>query len=327
MTFSGRPLFDNPLDASFYVQREEALRLEANCRDGINTLIFGARGMGKTTLLRHVLFELREEQLPAIMVDSSPVEDALGMIQLIVAQLGRPPIGGKELNPQTAGLGEVGAILDELTALRAAGKAAERRTAILIDLAPATRSVHSLFGRFRDELWQLPYTWIVAAPDKMRLDLLTPPANAFFEEVIELSPLTRAQQEELVTRRLGPDQEKTSWRLHADVESNPRRLLEIVRESVRSGEPPDRKLEARAKRDLEVSDLGRAASMLFSELDNYGPASASDEDLLRRMGWSRQRAAQVFAELEQAGFVTADYRRADNGRPRKVFVVVPPEAR
>ncbi len=300
-------------------------RLEANCRDGINTLVFGERGSGKTSLLRHVLFRLRESEFPAVGVDAAPAESALDLVRLIAAQLGRVQFEGN--NPRhtsVAGLGEVGAVLEAIRALRPGeDDPSGPRLAILIDLPAGTKSARQLFGRFRDELWQLPYTWAVVAPKELRIDLLTPPADAFFEDIVQIEPLTPAQQEELVARRLEPG-EKTPWRRPADGESSPRRLLEIVRESGRVGGTLEQQLEVREKRELEVAALGRAASMLYAELENYGPASASDEELLERMGWSRQRAAQVFRDLEEADFVRAEYRPGASGRPRKVFVIIPP---
>lgn len=67
--------------------------------------------------------------------------------------------------------------------------------------------------------------------------------------------------------------------------------------------------------------MGRAASMLVHELEASGPASASDPELLGRMGWTRQRAAQVFAQLREAGIVSASDQRGQDGRTRRVFTL------
>jgi hypothetical protein len=320
---SGRPLFDNPRDAALFVPRNEAGQLEANCRDGINSLVLGDRGSGKTSLLRYVYFRLRESEFPAVAVDAGPAESPLELLRLISGSRGGFRRNGPQVNAVTlAGLGDTGAILEELRALRSGRVLEGPRTAILIDLPPGSK-MHGLFGRFRDELWQLPYTWIVFAQRSARLELLTPPANAFFEDVVELQPLTPEQQDELVKRRLAAD-EPTPWELPSGGEGNPRRLLAAVRESVRSGEPPNRRIEAQAERDLQVADLGSAAASLYAELENYGPASASDSDLLARLGWSRQRAAQVLSALEGAGFVRGERLHGSSGRPRKVFTIIPP---
>ena len=301
--------------------------MKANARDGTNTLILGERGSGKTSLLRHVLFELREEEFPAIGVDAGSVEGPLDLIRLIAGSIGRIPIESPRIDPlSAAGLDETATVLNELRKLRPDSDLREPRTAVFIDLPAGARTLHQLFGRFRDELWQLPYTWIVAAPNQLRVDLLTPPADAFFEDVLELSPLSRYQQEELVARRLDPGKEKP-WQLPTGGEKNPRRLLELVRESLRTGVAPEQRLRTQVRRETEVAALGRGASMLYAELKDFGPASASDEELLKRLGWSRQRAARVLGELEHAGFVRADRKAAESGRPRKVFSIVPPESR
>jgi hypothetical protein len=327
MELSGRPLFDNPVDARLFVDREEGERLKANARDGINTLLFGDRGSGKTSLLRHVLFELREEEFPAIGVDAGPVDGPLDLIRLIAGSMGRIRIDGPRLSPlAAAGLSETAAILDELRKLRAGAEAGEPRTAVFIDLPAGAKALHHLFGRYRDELWQLPYTWLVAAPPQLRVELLTPPADAFFEDVVKLGPLSRTQQEELVAKRLGPE-EQTPWRLSLAGEGNPRRLLEIVREGFRTGVSPEQRLRAETQREAEVAALGRGASMLYAELQDLGPASASNEELLERLGWSRQRTARVLGELERAGFLSSDERSGESGRPRKVFSIVPPKGR
>jgi len=321
MELSGRPLFDNPLDHTLFVPSEESALVEENCRAGVNTLVLGAAGTGKTTLLRQVLFQLRESEFPALGVDAGLADSPLELLGLIAAELGRSQAGEGGVGPHgVAGLGEVGLILDRLAWLQG-GRADGRRTAVLIDL-PRDFGAHELFGRFRDELWQLPYTWIVAAPSEMRVDLLTPPADAFFEEVIELGPMSTEQQAELLERRLAAGEENP---VSVPVESggNPRALLSLVRRAVRSGEDFERHLQALAERERAVAQLGRPASMLYAELGSYGPASASDREFLDRLGWSRQRAAQVFAELERAGFVIAETRSGANGRPRKVFTIAP----
>jgi hypothetical protein len=325
MELSGRPLFDNPLDAQLFIEREETERIKANCRHGINTFLYGPRGIGKTTLLRQALFQLREEGFPAIGVDAAPAESALELIKLVAAAVSPGVFRTPTLNPiSAAGLGETGAILAELRQLHSSGR--KERTAILLDLPSGNRDVHRLFGKFRDELWQLPYTWIVAAPSTLRMELLTPPANAFFEDTMELSPLSADQQIALIEVRLDPG-ESTPWRLPTGGEGNPRRLLEVVRDSIRAGGSPQQRLQAQVTREAEVSELGRSASMLYSELADFGPASASDPAFLKRLGWSRQRAAKILSELETKGFVSSEMRAADNGRPRKVFAIVPLEPR
>lgn len=329
MDLGNRPLFDNPADARLFVDRDEARRLEENCRAGINTLVLGERGMGKTTLLRQVLLRLRTSGFPAVGVNGEPADNALDLVRLVAGELRRHlPSDAHPLPydpPPTPGFGEVGKLIAAVRALHPVEDGEGRgKAAILVDSPPGAELAHLLFGRLRDELWQLPYTWVLSASSDLRGSLLTPPADTFFEDVIELQPLSRAQQEELVGRRFGAD-EMTSWRLPSAGEDNPRRLLEIVRNTFRSGRDPDSYLVALVRREAEVNALGRAASMLYSELVNSGSASASDDALLGRLGWSRQRAAQVLNDLEREGLVTAEMRPGPSGRPRKVFAPAPIE--
>src|SRR5690606_39495712 len=102
-------------------------------------------------------------------------------------------------------------------------------------------------------------------------------------------------------------------------EGNPRRLLALARAARVTGTSPAEQQEAMARRQVEIAKLGRPATMLMSELESLGPASASDERLLQRLGWTRSRAVQVFRELEDSGFVTASYVRGPAGGRPKVY--------
>jgi hypothetical protein len=65
--------------------------------------------------------------------------------------------------------------------------------------------------------------------------------------------------------------------------------------------------------------------MLVAELESLGRASASDDELLNRLGWTRGRASQVFGQLEEAGIVTSSPLRGERGgRPRKVYELSTP---
>ena len=67
--------------------------------------------------------------------------------------------------------------------------------------------------------------------------------------------------------------------------------------------------------------------MAMHELEALGGASASDEEFLRRLGWTRARASQVLGELADAKLVTAsDEQTPAAGRPRRVFRPAEPPA-
>jgi hypothetical protein len=322
MELSGRPLFDNALDAELFVPRPEADRLAQNSDQGINTLVLGEPGSGKTSLLRNVLFQLREQERHALWVDGAHAETVADLLVLIEDGLLGLRGGVMNRNPMVPVLGESARVV---AALRQLGSRLEgkERFVVFVDLVPGGIDPYSLFGRYRDELWQIPLTWVVAAPPAMRAALTTPPADVFFEDVVELEPLTPGQQQDLIGRRLGPD-EMTPWRLPDEGEGNPRHLLQLVRESFRTGEPVDAHLLARSIRAGELAALGNSAKVAYDYLEENGPTSASDADLLFHLGWSRQRAAKVLSQLENAGLVRSETRQNESGRPRKLFAVVPP---
>lgn len=329
MRLSARPLLDNAADAELFVRRAEVDRIEENCRNGVNTLVVGARGSGKTSLLRHLAYTLREQGAETTFVDGRPTSNASSLARLLGAELGRtsPAIAEKMRRPfdppNPTPLGAEGELINAVRALSPGQAANARRRVVILDSPPVGDTAHVLFGRLRDELWQLPYTWVVGIDDGRRGEVIVPPADVFFEDIIELEPLSDAEQAELISRRLEPG-EANPWRVRAPDEGNPRTLLEVTRLAARHGDP-DKQLRAMVRRGTDIRRLGRAASMLYAELEALGPSSASDEELLDRLGWSRQRAAQVLTELEEGGFVRSMMRPGPSGRPRKTFEIVPAE--
>lgn len=324
MELSTRPLFDNAADRRLYVPRAEAGRVLENALHGINTLVVGERGSGKTTLLRQTAWDLREADHPSVYVDAALADSASTFLQMVRVEAGRAPTmvdalrdASRAPTAPVTGLGETGALLDLVRSMRApAGESS--KAVVFVDSLPSSEVAHTVFGRLRDELWQLPFTWVVAASPHERGDYLTPPADTFFENVVELAPLTAEQQRALVRARLG-ERADALPSVEGIRHGNPRELLGILRQAAEGKVGPADLMAARAEREARVSRLGRSASMLVAELEASGPASASDPELLKRLGWTRQRAAQVFAQLEDAGVVHSYEQRGDAGRARKVY--------
>ena len=322
---SGRPLFATAADAELYVSLPDIeQRLERAVDRGLNTLILGDRGSGKTTLVQQLLFRRREaQQAPhAVYIDGSVARSVMDVIELLRDQLGVAAHVGETLmqglqsamKPTTPGVGDSRLILARLRPLRDVDPAV-----VILDGLVDADVVHGLFGRLRDELWALPFTWIVTADTSQRSQLLTPPADAFFETTIVLRGLTTDEQRELLRRRLGDD-----WRaatpLTGEERDNPRRLLTAARETVVEGRPIGDVVRAAGARAQRAAEIGRAASMMLVELENLDrPVAASDSELLQRLGVTRERATQVLKQLEQHGLVESFSEPADRGRPRKLY--------
>jgi predicted ArsR family transcriptional regulator len=61
--------------------------------------------------------------------------------------------------------------------------------------------------------------------------------------------------------------------------------------------------------------------MLAAELEALGPRSASDPELLARLGWTRERVVQVMRVMEKAGLLDHQFEKQGVGRPRKVYAL------
>jgi hypothetical protein len=327
MDLSGRPLLDTQPDRELFGDRERELSsLLASVERRLNVLVFGERGSGKTSLLRQVAFEFRQshpDEPSPIFVEGSLANDAGTFLDLVRYRFGLSPL-----------LREPGAIAQTLGMMSGRGEpvvadtlrltqlvsslrqaAGDTRRVVLVDELPVSLG-QTIFGQLRDDLWQHPITWIVGVSADSVGRLLSPPAGAFFEASVELPPLTREQQSAILAARAGERGRSVARKLD---EGNVRRLLTLAREALEGHVDPSALIKAQRDRDERASRLGRSASMLVAELESLGPVSASDEALLKRLGWTRNRAVQVFRQLEDARLVTSSLVKGGAGRPRKVY--------
>jgi energy-coupling factor transporter ATP-binding protein EcfA2 len=325
MNLSGRPLIDTAADSRLYAPRREHRVLKRSAEQRLNVLLTGPRGSGKTTLLRQVLLDLRNSGQPGVFVDGKLATDAFSFLELVRFQLGEAPNLPQVIRERYSqiftprpNLGEASALLDLIDSMRSPEEEPERTT-LLIDGLPSPDVAHALFGSLRDELWQLPFSWIVAADERERAALMEPPADAFFDRQIDLGPMTPREQLSLLEKRTPLTNRSGIESLIEASEGNPRLLLALARDAFEGEHGIKDLLADRALREKLAASISRPASMLLAELENVGSASASDEELLKRLGWTRPRATQVFQELEQAGLVISREVKGHGGRPRKVY--------
>ena len=180
------------------------------------------------------------------------------------------------------------------------------------------KECHELFGRLRDELWELQIQWVVAGSSS-----LDPPADTFFDVVVELVPFDHNGLEELVRRRAtsGTPEEGRLLLSRAEpvIESvapcTPRRALSVLRDLYLSDDLAEATRDLANLRSARES-LKPTANKLLDALIHHGPTYAGDAELLAEVGVTRSRVVQLLAELEADGLVIA--QRA--GR-RKLFAV------
>jgi predicted transcriptional regulator len=330
MTLSGRPLLDTRPDSELFVDRvEEIGRVRAALSQSLNCLVVGERGTGKTSLVRALMFRSRQDgdqrggRPPELVyVHGAGADGAAGLLVRVADAIGRQ-LG--ELPPATPRVLGDGGSRDATELIAELGERASRRDSIVIALddAPAGAG-NALFGTLRDELWSIDLRWLVTVATSEKGVLMRPPADAFFESQVELGPLAVSDSIEILRRRMNEVPEPLLAEAARIGAGNPRRLLDVARELGGDYSQWSAFSLAASQRQKALASLGRSAQMLAHELEQLGGASASDEQLLSRMGWTRPRVVQVLAEMEQTGLVTASRQKSGQGRPRKVYKVVSP---
>ncbi len=300
----------------------------------MNVLVLGERGSGKTSFVYRLRSQLEGDGAAVAFVSGRLADSAADLLALLrdafdawprhhITDVGRSVRAaasavseGFVIRPPA---GETQTLLSGLEGLRRG--LPEEHAYVLVDELSSVAVARTLFGRLRDELWELPLTWLVAATKRDRLAYTEPPADAFFGRILELGPLDEEACRTLLRRRLEDTKmpESTIGQLVAEAKGHPRRLLSLA-SSVVTGETGTSQLRKRsAELAARLAELSEPAQRLVEELEAGGPASPSDDALLQRLGWKRSRASQVFAELERNGLVRAASRAGAGTRPRKVY--------
>lgn len=319
LQISGRPLSGSKADGVLFVNRDtETNAVSKALKLGFSLLLLGDPKSGRTSFLHHLERNLGDRS--SVFVDLQRYESQFDSVLAIRAALGddvrNQPRYERVFEKQLTdfvGLRRIEdePIIHESDVAEMASASIEQRVILLDNADPDF--THLVFGRFRDVLWQYPHQWIVAADLGQRMQHLRPPADAFFDSVVELEELTRHEASELLRKRVDTakgTKEAASLRrvIPAIVDSVPQRtpgqLLAAARVALLSEEPEESFREI-AWLQQRAAALGRNAAMLFSEIEALGPVHAGDERLLRRLGYTRPRVVQLLKELEEAGLVIA----------------------
>ncbi len=342
MDLSGRPLLATKVDLGLFVDRRHELRETADfLAMRSNVLLLGGRGSGRTSFLHRLQADMTADGWRVVFVEGPLAETPLEFLSLLRYRISPefevPPLATQVTTVARAGTaflyspsvrrrplegapGESELMLDLINEIAGLLRGTSDQTVILVDEIPSPDVSHALFGRLRDELWQLPASWVVTANTSDKARYLRPPADAFFPHVVVLRGLDVDASVELLQLRLGPRAlpKKTLIELASQSRGSPRRLLSLARAAL-SGTAVH-ELRARTdRREREITQLDEPARRLVLEIEANGPVSASDPALLERLGWSRSRAAQVLAALERSGIVSGSTERQAGRRPRKVY--------
>ena len=326
-----RPLTGSAADRVLFVNRIAELgHLKRSADLGFNVLVLGERGMGVTSLVLQHQRCLEEADRSGYYVTAGRVEDIVGLVAAV-----RVVVAGKyTVSPLSAGLQQVvaatdpvPAVLREMRAMSAeVSQSGGRRPIVILDDLRDVGLVHELFGRYRDETWEMPLRWVVCGLATRRSQYLEPPADAFFDSVLTVAPLDSTTSRSLLQARLaqadiGDSGVAERIMIHESEivergEGNPRRLLAAVRSAVLRS--PEEAVDA-DRLMSSAAELGGTEKVAVRHLLRHGPTSASDPGLLERLEVSRARATQVLRRLEDAELVYAFHDKRGVGRPRKLY--------
>lgn len=358
LLLSQRPLTRGDVDRDLFVDREgELARLKRAARFGLSVFVLGAPGMGVTSLLNRHARQLEDAGHRVGMVGGEGAESLSELATAIrIGVEGRRPTRTetvkrdpdlvKALQPYVRAFSEtievrtVPGDVDPLAPLRnlasnwnaseldedAQAEGTDERLVVILDGTLQPGLVHDLFGRLRDEVWELGWTWVVAGRLDRRSEYLEPPADTFFDDEMVLGPLEPEEARKLVLARVAPatheelgDAARIRERLDQIVARSdgvPRRLLVAARDTLLSTPRQTRSLDEAL---AAAASLGKTEHAVMHHLLVAGPVSASDAEFLTELGVSRSRATQVLKRLEAENLVVVSEMRTARGRPRKLY--------
>jgi hypothetical protein len=318
-----RPLLATRADTHRFVGRsEETERLLTNLDEGINTLVLSERGGGLSSFLNLIVYRTEErDDRRVVLLPGEAARSASDLLAAVADRLAAASSPDGEVPPTPDrpeySTDDSAVLLWRLDRLTRAAASHPSPAIVVIDGIANGEIAHTVFGQLRNELWRIPQiTWVLGGAASQRGRYLEPPAEAFWESVIELGPLSDKQLGLLLLdRRLTGLARSTLENVIEGATGNPSKVLLLAR-IARDGELP-------GETALDP-ELGEAATRLIHYLGTNGPASASDKGLLSALGWSRGRAQQVFKVLEDAGLAQARPESTDGtpGRPRKVYELI-----
>lgn len=311
-----RPLLDTAADHALFVSDESRNRALRDALLDRNTLIVGEPGSGKTSVLYQVRAGAAESsRSPAVlMVNAQHADTGRDLVDLIlheaetegwVEEAARPP--------QDDPFGPV-AQVRRLSA-------APERSLVLID-DPDPGQALSLFGRLRDELFQVATRFAVTVTPTTFRRINKPPADVFFDTIIELEPLDVDAAFELLRRRK-ERREISGQVLWPTSPMHPRAILLDAQAGPR-GSRHDRALQTHLT-GLAQQAAGPTGAGLVLEIWGRGALSASDPELQRSLGVTRARLTQLLKRLERAE-VLISFRQPSPGamgRPKTLYDINP----
>jgi hypothetical protein len=179
----------------------------------------------------------------------------------------------------------------------------------------------TLFGQLRDEWWQTPVRFMAAVRPDVAQALSAPPADVFFDDRLTLDPLAGADASRLLERRHAAGDAPRVAELDPHGARQPRALVALAEDEGSGGrDDPGRHRELLA---VAGERAGRPGATLLGEMWGRAGVSASDAELQRRLGVTRNRLTALLRTLADAGVLSSypEPREGKTGRPRMIYTV------
>jgi hypothetical protein len=307
-----RPLLNTAADQRLFVADESRRRALAATEKSHNVLIRGVPGSGKSSLLYRALSQAHAQDRPALLLSGRHAADSKSLTDLLLA------LAAEEEWLPDAPRPEVDDPLGPARQLRRLRGAPEGSLVLVDDLT--IEQARSLFGQFRDELWQTPVNFATAVRPEVDQVLSQPPADAFFDQRFTLEPLEGKAAAELLRLRADAG-ESTLLSLEPEAALQPRVLVAFAAKDAPGGRYDPARQDVLLRRAEKVA--GRSGAMLLAELWGRDGVSASDPDLQRTLGVTRNRLTELLRTLADSGVLTsyAEPREGRPGRPRMIYAV------
>lgn len=298
---SRRPLTASKADEALFVNRtsETTTILRAAVELRLNTFVTGPPGSGKTSLLRHVFLHLERSGTPVVYANverARSIEEAIGLIATAI-------------DPDSPAASSSSTIAEDETDLIVIENAIEATFAdqplvvALVDGADDALTT-TLFGRYRDRLWESrTLKWVVASRHRAP----APPADAFFDRVVELEPFSQVDGATMLEVRAPEISDTARARLAAAIGSAQPVFWMLAAQSLALADSdPASVIKAITAQNAATRDLPDRLRVLYDAVRDLGPIHASDSQLLARLDVSRPWVATGLKELEEQGLVHAE---------------------
>jgi type II secretory pathway predicted ATPase ExeA len=308
-----RPLLNTAADQRLFWPDDSRARAAAATQQQRNVLISGEPGSGKSSLLYHALQRARDDRRPVLLLAARLVAGSRSLIDALLELAADEE--WLERTPAPAAEDPLGPARQ----VRRLREAPENALVLVDDLT--VEQAQTLFGQLRDELWQTPVTFTVAVRPDVAQALSAPPADAFFDQRFTLEPLAGRDANQLLRLRYEAGESELLAALPDDEARQPRAWVALASE-----EGPGGRYDPMHQSELlRIAEnvAGRPGAMLLAEIWGREGVSASDEELQRSLGVTRNRLTELLRTLAGAG-VLATYpepREGKTGRPRMIYTV------